>query len=729
MEKEDITKEELIEEGEISDIEEEENDDQNNSADFGKEEEAEEEVNTKVTKDSNIRNEEEQVNERDANKISFAWKSKAKKFFVLDKQVEIDELASAFYVNRNFDYDDLKNILTKKLAKTQASRGIVGIKNLVNTCYINTILQSLIQNVDLLYYVLKKDYESDINNKSTHKGQLAINLFKIIETAWLENNTLPLNIQNFRTVTQALGLQFASSTQQDPHEFFLALLDGLQSDLSKQVFKGFYNSTEKYPDESDLSASKRFWNDFKLTNTSVLTDIYYGQIKHTLICPECVSEKVTFEHFSTLSLAIPKLTKVEVIYVPSSNSLLEIKFPIWVSESAMFFDIDKYVFPYLKVKPKKIRSLLSYKQTQRIIKSSENIVSLSGKGNIVLIEIPDQYGNEEENDEYYPLLVSFRGTKTDEIEYITYSRILPIDPYQTIIDLRISIFALLLKHLIKNEKIKEFIEAALKNEKIENLLKKANNDQLFKIYKSFINSDLHLPYSIYLTNETFVLEKNKAVKRIYIYSNKDKENNRILETMKDNQTCEELINMLRNTMKFHIEFDPIQNEKIIKSLNTIIVVEDENQDEKSPSLFDCLTHFQLTEKLDKANEYYCQGCYKNQSMFKKATLFYMPKNLVITFKRFITEQLAVLKGKSKEFKKDNTLVKFPVDVFNIDSFIPSKFELYSVCQHSGSMTGGHYFTTVKNLGKWHGIDDTSIFPSDIDSIVIPEAYMLFFRRK
>ena len=108
----------------------------------------------------------------------------------------------------------------------------------------------------------------------------------------------------------------------------------------------------------------------------------------------------------------------------------------------------------------------------------------------------------------------------------------------------------------------------------------------------------------------------------------------------------------------------------------------------------------------------------------------MPKTLIITFKRFITKDLAVLKGSSKKYNKNNSLITFPIESFKMNSYIPCKYELFSVTNHSGSLEGGHYYTTVKNMGKWVGVDDLSIYPSEeYENIVIPEAYMLYFRKK
>jgi len=59
------------------------------------------------------------------------------------------------------------------------------------------------------------------------------------------------------------------------------------------------------------------------------------------------------------------------------------------------------------------------------------------------------------------------------------------------------------------------------------------------------------------------------------------------------------------------------------------------------------------------------------------------------------------------------------------------YELYGVCNHGGSVLGGHYTSYVKNAnGKWYHFNDTSVQEVPlIQSIVSPKAYCLFYRKK
>uniref|UniRef100_A0A7S2SMU4 ubiquitinyl hydrolase 1 n=1 Tax=Mucochytrium quahogii TaxID=96639 RepID=A0A7S2SMU4_9STRA len=59
------------------------------------------------------------------------------------------------------------------------------------------------------------------------------------------------------------------------------------------------------------------------------------------------------------------------------------------------------------------------------------------------------------------------------------------------------------------------------------------------------------------------------------------------------------------------------------------------------------------------------------------------------------------------------------------------YDLYSVIEHSGSLAGGHYVSTVRNKGdgNWYMFDDKLVTRVDQSRVVSSNAYLLFYVRK
>jgi ubiquitin C-terminal hydrolase len=144
---------------------------------------------------------------------------------------------------------------------------------------------------------------------------------------------------------------------------------------------------------------------------------------------------------------------------------------------------------------------------------------------------------------------------------------------------------------------------------------------------------------------------------------------------------------------------------------------------KSPSLIDCFDYYVDGEIIEN---------YKDEETneiinIKKRILFWsFPNILTIDIKRF-----------NNHCQKNQLYITFPLDDLDLSKYVIGyktndfKYELYGVCNHSGSTMGGHYTAYVKNAnGKWYHFNDTSVTEIGInESIISTKAYVLFYRKK
>lgn len=89
-------------------------------------------------------------------------------------------------------------------------------------------------------------------------------------------------------------------------------------------------------------------------------------------------------------------------------------------------------------------------------------------------------------------------------------------------------------------------------------------------------------------------------------------------------------------------------------------------------------------------------------------------------------------------RKTNTLVDFPVDTLDLSEYVIGYdkdsyvYELYGICNHMGTVMGGHYTAFVKHKDSltWYHYNDTKVTPvEDTDTMKTPQAYCLFYKKK
>lgn len=90
----------------------------------------------------------------------------------------------------------------------------------------------------------------------------------------------------------------------DPHDMIILLLRALHEDLNRvKETPSNLDFSEKGDDESDQQCADRWWNNFLQRENSIVTDLFYGQFKTCMRCPDCKNTQITFEPY--LSLGIP----------------------------------------------------------------------------------------------------------------------------------------------------------------------------------------------------------------------------------------------------------------------------------------------------------------------------------------------------------------------------------------------------------------------------------------
>ncbi|GFS20380.1 ubiquitin carboxyl-terminal hydrolase 19 [Elysia marginata] len=160
------------------------------------------------------------------------------------------------------------------------------------------------------------------------------------------------------------------------------------------------------------------------------------------------------------------------------------------------------------------------------------------------------------------------------------------------------------------------------------------------------------------------------------------------------------------------------------------------------NIYDCLEMFTEPEVLSPEEAWYCPSCKKHVEASKQMSIWRLPHTLVIQLKRFSFQNF-LLRSKIKKF------IDFPIRGLDLSKFCvglqpgdsPPIYDLYAVANHHGLLIGGHYTCYVRCSGTgrevgardeigWRLCNDSRVSPVACErSVVTPDAYLLFYRRR
>lgn len=227
-------------------------------------------------------------------------------------------------------------------------RGLSGLNNLGNTCYMNSVIQCL-SNTKWLRNFLLDEYKNYKKDNCIQFNMLE-QLKNLIEELWNQNGVV--SPTHFFTHLQILSLklgggQFVGLNQNDGSELLIFILDLLHESLATIPV-----SLE--PNYFSFSPALKQWNLIFKNGESPIVQNFYNQLEIKIKCEQCNNIRYNYDPNSILHLPIPDC---------SSEITLDSCFEKFISEE----ELDTY-------KCDNCNQSVIAKRTDHIYKTSNHLI-------------------------------------------------------------------------------------------------------------------------------------------------------------------------------------------------------------------------------------------------------------------------------------------------------------------------------------------------------------------
>ena len=505
------------------------------------------------------------------------------------------------------------------------------------------------------------------------------------------------------------------------------VLDNLHEDLSRVKEKPYIEINEKELNETEDSASKRWWINHLKRENSIIVDLFHGQYRSEIYCSQCGKISITFDPYVFLGLPIPNSNysaKFKLFIENPFKNMILIDFKF--SEQSTVKDLKECITSQNKLKKVNLLILLTKQfYFKQVLKDNEVLLPFLERNDFEIICWETNYSIEDHENKLFMVSpteifeeTSYFIMKNEIRKPFFYPKPFVISKDLKIIDLYFEIFKYyrkILNDIGKNREVDKFEANFEKNDDYleeEYNLYQSNMSNMFKL---FIFNNMSESSSIFDNKICEFCGKNCELCEFKFDQGLDIE-----------KVCQKLKN--RKYFILLIQF-PIKNPAPLFELPNISYTLNKKN---NFSIYDCLHTFGVGEKLEKDNAWFCNGCKKHQECTKKMDIYRTPQILIIQLKRF--------KMNNSNFnsiihnQKNDALIDYPLDNLDLKEYVVDKnfnhlYDLYAISVHNGSISSGHYTAICKNRENWYLFDDSKIYKIPINQVVTESAYLLFYKRK
>ncbi|XP_015581087.2 ubiquitin carboxyl-terminal hydrolase 25 isoform X1 [Ricinus communis] len=186
------------------------------------------------------------------------------------------------------------------LSQKRKNRPPLGLRNLGNSCYLNSVLQCLTYTPPLANFCLRLQHSSLCDSVSNGERKRDCP-FCILEKRIVRSLSLDLTLDAPAKIQSCLKIfaeHFKGGQQEDAHEFLRYVIDACHNTclrLMKLRRKGINSNNKNYDNDTTTSTS---------TSTSVVKEIFGGTLQSQVKCLSCHSESNKVDEIMDISLDV-----------------------------------------------------------------------------------------------------------------------------------------------------------------------------------------------------------------------------------------------------------------------------------------------------------------------------------------------------------------------------------------------------------------------------------------
>ncbi|XP_059835694.1 ubiquitin carboxyl-terminal hydrolase 31 isoform X1 [Hypanus sabinus] len=662
--------------------------------------------------------------------------------------------------------------------------GVSGLKNHGNTCFMNAVLQCL-SNTELFAEFLALEQYRDLSVsgldspeagdsrgqqredeqldqdktsksngvlyrskcQSDSRGEVTEQLASLVRALWTSEYTPQLS-RDFKNVVSKNAFQYRGNSQHDAQEFLLWLLDRVHEDLNNIVLTNVRPPAKPPLNEDGMGEGPAL-----PARSSFVQELFQAQYRSSLTCPHCQKQSNTFDPFLCISLPIPPLQtrplNITVVYEGKCSHCMRIG--VAVPLSGKVSKLREAVSQETKIPTDQIvLTDIYFDGFHRTFSDTDPLDTVHENDSIYAFETPDVYIGQK---------AMLTNINQNNLQFSTGHR-----------------STMYPQGGMKQIKLEHVYSKGLGSEK--SLLLVCNLCCTGQQGKRFGH-----PFVLYLDHkitweglQKAILEKMRHLFRPGMFTEVAPFSLRVLgggvgkcylSPQEDYPLCQLAAERAWKAcrpggpqhIKVIVEWDKDTKEYLFGNAEDEYVPDSESvrqqqqlhQQPQTYTLSQCFHLYTKEEQLAPDDAWRCPHCKQLQQGSIKLSLWTLPDVLIIHLKRFKQEG-------DKRTKLQN-LVKFPLTGLDMTPHVVKRsqsswslpshwspwrrpyglgrdpedylYDLYAVCNHHGTMQGGHYTAYCKNSvdGLWYCFDDSDVQQLLDEDVCKQTAYILFYQRR